>query len=85
MRTENVSLSLDNDFLSGSQDVAESRKLSSHSRALYLQLQHDRLARLLAELEREAGPIRAEAVEEARQAWLAAEEIKHFSNSIPER
>lgn len=75
MRTEKVSLTLDEGLLAEARDVVGTRKLSSYvNRALRLQLQHDRLAGLLAELERESGPIEPGVMEEVRQAWPAAEE-----------
>jgi hypothetical protein len=75
MRTEKVSLTLDEGLLSEARDVVGSRKLSSYvNRALRLQLQHDRLEGLLASLEQEKGPIEPGVMEEVRQAWPAAEE-----------
>lgn len=75
MRTEKVSLTLDESLLAEARDVVGSRKLSSYvNRALGLQLQHDRLAGLLAELARENGPIETRVIEEVRQAWPADEE-----------
>jgi hypothetical protein len=75
MRTEKVSLTLDEGLLAEARDVVGSRKLSGYvNRALRLQLQHDRLAGLLAELEREEGPIESGVMEEVRQVWPAAEE-----------
>jgi len=75
MRTEKVSLTLDEGLLAETRDVVGSRKLSGYvNRALRLQLQHDRLAGLLADLEREKGPIESGVMDEVRQAWPAAEE-----------
>jgi Arc/MetJ-type ribon-helix-helix transcriptional regulator len=75
MRTEKVSLTLDEGLLAEARDVVGSRKLSSYvNRALRLQLQHDRLEGLLAALEQEKGPIEPGVMEEVRQAWPAAEE-----------
>jgi Arc/MetJ-type ribon-helix-helix transcriptional regulator len=75
MRTEKVSLTLDEGLLAEARDVVGSRKLSSYvNRALRLQLQHDRLEDLLAELEQEKGPIEPGVMEEVRQEWPAAEE-----------
>jgi hypothetical protein len=46
------------------------RGLSSYvNHALRQQLQHDRLAGLLAELEKEHRPIDTQVMEEVRQAW----------------
>lgn len=51
-----------------------SRGLSSYvNRALGRQLQHDRLTRLLQELEDEAGPVDDTILEEVRRAWPAPE------------
>jgi hypothetical protein len=75
MRTEKVSLTLEEGLLAEARTVVGSRKLSGYvNRALRLQLQHDRLARLLAELEQERGPIEPGVMEEVRRAWPAAEE-----------
>jgi hypothetical protein len=48
------------------------RGLSSYvNRALRQQLQHDRIAGLLAALEEENGPVEPRVMEEVRQAWPA--------------
>ena len=41
------------------------------NRALHFQLQHDRIAGLLAELEQEKGPIEPQVMEEVRREWPA--------------
>jgi Arc/MetJ family transcription regulator len=70
MRTEKVSLTLDEELLAEAREVVGTRKLSSYvNRALRHQLQHDRVAGLLAELEQEHGPIGPEILEEVRKAW----------------
>ena len=75
MRAEKVSLILDEDLLSEARDVVGARGLSSYvNRALRHQLQHDRLAGLLAELEQENGPVDPGVMEEVRRAWPAPEE-----------
>lgn len=75
MRTEKVSLSLDEALLAEAREVVGTRKLSSYvNNALRLQLQHDRLAGLLAELEREKGPVGKELMEEVRRTWPSPEE-----------
>jgi Arc/MetJ family transcription regulator len=75
MRTEKVSLTLDEALLAEAREVVGSRKLSSYvNHALRLQLQHDRLAGLLAEFERDKGPIEKQAMEEVRRAWPSPEE-----------
>ena len=72
MRTEKVSLTLEEEILAEAREAAGARGLSSYvNRALRHQLQHDRLAGLLAELEQEAGPIESEVMEEVRRAWPA--------------
>ncbi len=50
------SLTLDQGILAEAREAAEPRKLSSNH-SLLLQLQHDRLAGLLGELDQEAKPI----------------------------
>jgi hypothetical protein len=75
MRTEKVSLTLDEGLLAEARTVVGSRKLSGYvNHALRLQLQHDRLAGLLADLEQESGPIEIGVMEEVRRAWPASEE-----------
>jgi len=70
MRTEKVSLSLEEALLAEAREVVGARGLSGYvNRALRLQLQHDRLAGLLAELEQEKGPIEPELMEEVRREW----------------
>ena len=72
MGAEKVSLTLDEELLAEARDVVGARGLSSYvNRALRHQLQHDRLAGLLAELEQEKGPIEPEVMEEVRRAWPA--------------
>jgi hypothetical protein len=75
MRTEKVSLTLDKGLVAEAREVVGSRKLSSYvNQALRLQLQHDRIAGLLEELEQEFGPIDPQAMEEVRQAWPLSDE-----------
>ena len=72
MRTEKVSLTLEAELLTEARAAVGARGLSSYiNRALRQQLQHDRLAGLLGELEEEKGPIDPRVVEEVRQAWPA--------------
>jgi Arc/MetJ family transcription regulator len=72
VRTEKVSLTLEEELLSEAREVVGTRGLSSYvNRALRHQLQHDRVAGLLAELEQEKGPIEPEVMEEVRRAWPA--------------
>lgn len=77
MRTEKVSLTLDKGLLAEAREVVGSRKLSSYvNHALRLQLQHDRIAGLLEELDQELGPIDPQVMEEVRQAWPLPDEPK---------
>ncbi|PYQ63149.1 MAG: hypothetical protein DMF53_11035 [Acidobacteria bacterium] len=75
MRTEKVSLTLDEELLTEAREVVGARGLSSYvNRALRQQLQHDRLAGLLAELEQKHGPIDPRVLEEVRQEWPTPQE-----------
>lgn len=72
MATEKVSLTLEEELVAEAREAVGIRGLSSYvNRALRHQLQRDRLAGLLAELEQEHGPIAEEVIEEARRAWPA--------------
>jgi hypothetical protein len=72
MRTEKVSLTLEQELLAEAREAVGSRGLSSYvNGALRQQLQHDRVARLLVELEQEHGPIEPHVLEEVRQEWPA--------------
>ena len=72
MRTEKVSLTLEEELLAEAREVVGARGLSGYvNRALRHQLQHDRLAALLAEYEREDGPIDPRIMAEVRQEWPA--------------
>lgn len=74
MATEKVSLTLDEDLVSEAREVVGTRRLSAYvNRALRHQLQRDRLAGLLEELERKHGPIEPQAMEEVRRSWPAPE------------
>ncbi|HZF09175.1 MAG TPA: hypothetical protein VFE33_10325 [Thermoanaerobaculia bacterium] len=79
MRTEKVSLTLEEELLAEARAAVGARGLSGYvNRALRQQLQHDRLARLLAELEQEHGPIESQVLEEVRQEWPApGEQVRH--------
>lgn len=75
MRTEKVSLTLEEQLLAEARHVVGARGLSGYvNRALRYQLQHDRLAGLLAELEQEHGPIESRVIEEVRREWPEPEE-----------
>ncbi|HYL05319.1 MAG TPA: hypothetical protein VE075_04730 [Thermoanaerobaculia bacterium] len=72
MSTEKVSLTLDKELVAEAREVAGGRALSGYlNRALRNQLQHDRVAGLLAELEREKGPIDPRVMAEVRAEWPA--------------
>ena len=70
MATEKVSLSLEEELLVEAREVVGTRGLSGYvNRALRRQLQHDRVAGLLMELEREHGPVDPKVTEEVRREW----------------
>jgi hypothetical protein len=70
MSTEKVSLTLDQELVAEAREVAGARALSSYlNRALRNQLQHDRIAGLLAELDQEKGPIVAQVMAKVRAEW----------------
>jgi Arc/MetJ family transcription regulator len=72
MNIEKVSLTLEEKLVAEAREAAGARGLSSYvNRALRHQLQRDRLAGLLAELEQEHGPIEPQVMEEVRQVWPA--------------
>jgi Arc/MetJ family transcription regulator len=74
MTVAKVSLSLDEDVLSEARDRAGPRELSSYvNEAVRRQLQHDRIAELLAEMEGRSGPIPEELLDEARKVWRGVE------------
>jgi Arc/MetJ family transcription regulator len=69
MAVGKVSLSIDEDVLAEARARAGRRELSSYvNEALRRQLQRDRLAQLLAEMDVESGPI-PDVMEEARRLW----------------
>ena len=73
MAVSKVSLSIDEDVLTEARDRAGRRELSSYvNGALRRQLQRDRLAELLTEMDAESGPIPDDAMEQARQPWRSA-------------
>jgi len=70
MNIEKVSLTLEEELVTEAREVAGTRGLSSYvNRALRHQLQRDRLAGLLSELETEHGPVDPQVMEEVGQAW----------------
>jgi len=77
MATEKISLTLDETLVTAARDLVGRRGLSRYvNQALRHQLQRDRLAGLLEELEAEAGPIDRRVMEEVRQEWPdPAEEV----------
>ncbi len=78
MATAKTSLTLDKKLLAAARELVGRRGLSRYvNLALRHQLQRDRLSGLLAELEREAGPIEAHVMEEVRGSWPAPAEARH--------
>ena len=70
MTVSKVSLSIDEDVLAEARARAGRRELSSYvNEALRRQLQQDRLAEMLAEMDAESGPIPEDVMEEARRLW----------------
>lgn len=73
MAVSKVSLSIDEDVLAEARERAGRRELSSYvNEALRRQLQRDRLAELLAEMDAESGPVPNDVMEEARKLWRNA-------------
>jgi hypothetical protein len=69
---EKVSLSLDAAILAEARKVAGRRGLSALvNDALRIKLQHERLARLLGEMDNEFGPVPEAELERARKKWPA--------------
>ncbi len=82
MATEKVSLSLEEELLTEARGVVGIRGLSSYvNRALRHQLQRDRVAALLSELDQEYGPIDPRVTEEVRRAWPAPAETNEKRRS----
>jgi hypothetical protein len=70
MSAEKISVTLESELLAEARQVAGVRALSRYvNRALRNQLQHDRHAALLSELERDNPPIEERVIEEVRAAW----------------
>jgi hypothetical protein len=69
MSAEKVSLTLDKELVAEAREIAGSRLSRYLNRALRNQLQHDRIAGLLADLEREKGPIDSQVMTEVRAEW----------------
>jgi Arc/MetJ family transcription regulator len=73
MPLEKVSLTLDADLLSQAREAAGHRGLSSFvNEALRIKLQHERLRRLLDQMDLEFGPIPDDELKRARKVWPAA-------------
>ena len=73
MATEKVSLTLEQELVAEAREAVGARGLSAYvNDALRQQLQRDRLIDLLAELEREHGPIDPATLAEVRKAWPAS-------------
>jgi hypothetical protein len=65
-----VSLSLDKDLVDQARALAGARGLSALvNEALRIQLQHERIRRLLDEMDEEYGPVPEQVMEEVRQEW----------------
>ena len=70
MATAKISLTLEQSLVTQARQRVGSRGLSRYvNRALYHQLQHDRLSGMLAELEQEAGAVDPDVMEEVRRQW----------------
>jgi hypothetical protein len=65
-----VSLSLDQELVDQARALAGARGLSALvNEALRVQLQHERVRRLLAEMDEEYGPVPEQVMEEVRREW----------------
>jgi Arc/MetJ family transcription regulator len=70
MAVTKVSLSLDQDLVAQARALAGARGLSALvNEALRVQLQHERIRRLLAEMDDEYGPVSDQVMEEVRREW----------------
>lgn len=73
MATAKVSLTLEEELLEEARGAVGGRGLSGYvNNALRQQLQRDRVLRLLADLEREHGPIDPKTLAEVRKEWTAS-------------
>ena len=73
MATAKVSLTLEEELVEEARGAVGARGLSGYvNNALRQQLQRDRVLRLLAELEREHGPIDPKTLAEVRKEWTAS-------------
>lgn len=74
MPTAKISLTLDEELLTEARAAVGPRGLSAFvNEALGLRLQHIRLAKYLAELDAEFGPVPPEVMEEVRREWPSHE------------
>lgn len=72
MPATKISVSLDEDLLVEARARVGRRELSSYvAEALRRQLQRDRIGELLAQMDRESGPVPDHLMEEARSLWHA--------------
>lgn len=70
MASAKVSLTLDEDLVEQARALAGARGLSALvNEALRVKLQHERIRRLLDEMDEEHGPVPAETMEEVRREW----------------
>ena len=70
MKTEKISLSLPRDLLEEARRLAPDGNLSAYvADGLRRRVMSDRLARYLAELDQEFGPLTEEEIEAARRLW----------------
>jgi hypothetical protein len=70
MTVTKVSLSLDKELVEQARALAGARGLSGLvNEALRVQLQHERIRRLLDEMDDEYGPVPEHVIEEVRQEW----------------
>jgi len=82
MATAKISITLDQSLLAAVRELVGHRGLSRYvNQALRHQVQRDRLAGLLAEMEREAGPIEPRVMEEVRRSWPAPGKIGNPSHN----
>jgi hypothetical protein len=73
MATAKVSLTLEEELVEEARGAVGVRGLSGYvNNALRQQLQRDRVLRLLADLEREHGPIGPKTLAEVRKEWSAS-------------
>jgi Arc/MetJ family transcription regulator len=70
MAVAKVSLSLDEELVAQARALAGARGLSALvNEALRVQLQHERIRRLLDEMDDEYGPVSEQVMEEVRREW----------------